>query len=71
MQHDDLLTVEEVARELRLSTKTIRRMIQDGRLIAIDTGKEYRIQRSELEDFKRRHRTDRKLPPSTDSAFAQ
>ena len=70
MQHDDLLTVEEVARELRLSTKTIRRMIQDGRLIAIDTGKEYRIQRSELEDFKQRHRTDRKFPPPTDSALA-
>jgi len=38
-----MLTVEEVAKELRVDQKTVRRWIQRGELVAIDIGREYRI----------------------------
>ncbi len=65
---DKMLTVEEVADELRVHPETVRQWIRDGELIALDISKEYRILRSDLEAFiakrrgriKRRKRTDEK-----------
>ena len=59
-QQDDMLTVEEVAKELRVDPKTVRRWIQRGELVAIDIGREYRIRRSALDDFISRRQTDRR-----------
>ncbi len=59
-QQDDMLTVEEVAKELRVDPKTVRRWIQRGELVAIDIGREYRIRRSALDDFIARRQTDRR-----------
>ena len=42
MSQGDMLTVEEVAKELRVDPKTVRRWIQRGELIAIDVGREHR-----------------------------
>lgn len=60
MPDDKLLTVDEVAEQLRVSKKTILRWINSGILVAIKLEKEYRIAESDLEDFKRRRRTDQK-----------
>ncbi len=58
-QQDDMLTVEEVAKELRIDPKTVRRWIKRRELVAIDIGREYRIRRSALDDFIARRQTDR------------
>ena len=58
MQDDELLTVDEVADRLRVNKRTILRWINSGILVAIKLEKEYRIAKSDLEDFKRRRRTD-------------
>ncbi len=59
-QQDDMLTVEEVAKELRVDPKTVRRWIQRGELVAIDIGREYRIKRRALNDFISRRETDKR-----------
>jgi excisionase family DNA binding protein len=56
-EDEEMLTVEEVAKLLRVGEKTVRRWINRGELRAIDVGREYRITRSSYEDFKRRRET--------------
>jgi excisionase family DNA binding protein len=46
-----LFTVDEVAQRLNLHAKTVRRYIRDGRLQAKRIGKEYRITRTDLDEF--------------------
>src|SRR4051794_39027576 len=46
-----LLTVDEVAQRLNLHAKTVRRYIRAGRLKAKRIGKEYRITRTDLDEF--------------------
>jgi excisionase family DNA binding protein len=60
MSQDDMLTVKEVAKELRVDQKTVRRWIDRGELVAIDIGREYRIRRSALDDFISRRQTDKR-----------
>ena len=60
MSQGDMLTVEEVAKELRVDPKTVRRWIQRGELIAIDVGREYRIRRTDLDNFILRRQTGSK-----------
>jgi excisionase family DNA binding protein len=62
MPGEELLTVEEVAKELRINSKTVRQYIASGELVAIVVGKGYKISREDLEDFKRRRRTDQRHP---------
>jgi len=59
MQEEEPLTVEEVAKRLRVSPETVRMWIRTGELDAIDVGK-YLIYPADLEDFKERRRTGRK-----------
>ncbi len=47
----DLLTVGEVAADLRVSTSTVHRLIRDGSLRAHALGATYRITRDDLEVF--------------------
>lgn len=67
MPGEELLTVEEVAKELRINAKTVRQYIASGELVAIIVGKGYKISRSDLEDFKGRRRTDRRRQVDKDS----
>ena len=48
---NELLTVKEVAELLKTSRVQVRRMIQNGELIAVKVGREYRIPLSSIEDF--------------------
>ena len=57
---EELLTVEEVAKHLRVDERTVRRWINKGDLIAIDLGRGYRISRANLNDFKQRRQTDQR-----------
>ena len=59
-QNEEMLTTNEVAKELRVNVKTVRNWILTGELVAIDIGGEYRISRSNLEDFKQRRQTDKR-----------
>ena len=62
---EDVLTAEQVADELKVNIRRVYKWIQDGELLATDLGSaarpNYRISRSDLEDFKRRGRTDQRL----------
>jgi excisionase family DNA binding protein len=46
-----LLTVEQVAQQLGLHTKTVLRYIREGRLGATKIGKSYRVSRTECDAF--------------------
>lgn len=49
--HADLLTVGDVADELRVSPTTVRRLIRRGELRAHALGAQYRITRKDLDTF--------------------
>ncbi len=64
---DQQMTVEEVADELRVHPETVRQWIRERELDAFDTGRGYRISRTDLDDFiqsrktsKRHRKTDEK-----------
>ena len=50
---DRLLTVGEVASELRVSNMTVYRLIKSGQLPAIRVGKNYRLRQQDLEEYLR------------------
>jgi excisionase family DNA binding protein len=56
-QGDLLLTVKEVAQEMRVSEKRVTNWIKSGELVALDLGKDYRIYRSDLDAFIAKKRT--------------
>ena len=49
--HDNLLTVAEVARRLRVHQITVRRYIRAGTLQAVRVGRNLRVREEELERF--------------------
>jgi excisionase family DNA binding protein len=51
VQKEKLLTVNETAAYLSLSTQTVRKWINSGKLQAVKIGKEFRIRLSELNDL--------------------
>lgn len=54
------LTVEEVAGELRVHPETVRQWIRSSELDAFDTGRGYRISRTDLDDFVQKRKTSRR-----------
>ncbi len=54
---DEILTTKEVADELKVSERRVRKWIRDGDLVATDLGRDYRIYRRDLEDFISKRRT--------------
>jgi excisionase family DNA binding protein len=59
-QGDEMLTVKEVAAEMKVSERLVTKWINSGELAAIDLGKEYRIYRSDLDAFIKKRRTNKK-----------
>ena len=61
---EEVLTAEQVADELKVNIRRVYNWIQDGELVATDLGSparhNYRINRSDLEEFKRRRRTTKR-----------
>ena len=60
MSDNQLLTVEQVAKEMQVHVETVRVWIRRGELLAIDIGNEYRITRADLDDFFQRRKTDKR-----------
>ena len=54
----DLLTVAEVADELRVSSMTVYRLIQREELPALRIGRSYRIERGDLDEYLSGRATD-------------
>ena len=58
---EEVLTAEQVATELKVNIRRVYKWIQVGELLATDLGtparSNYRISRSDLEDFKRQRHT--------------
>jgi excisionase family DNA binding protein len=48
---EPLMTVSEVAEQLRVSNMTVYRLIRAGDLAAIRVGKNYRIRRADLDAY--------------------
>ena len=59
-QDDEMLTTDEVAKQLRVNVKTVRNWIATGELVAIDIGNEYRVPRSNLNKFLKNRQTDKR-----------
>ena len=59
-QDDEMLTTDEVAKQLRVNVKTVRNWIATGELVAIDIGNEYRVPRSNLNKFIENRQTDKR-----------
>lgn len=51
MAKDEVLTIENVAKQLGLHPKTVRKHITDGRLKAHKVGRQWRVRGSDLEVF--------------------
>ncbi len=49
-----MLTLEEVANELRVSVQTVRRLIEAGQLRAVRVGRQLRVKREDLDDYIRK-----------------
>ena len=58
---DKLLTIEEVAKILRVSTRTVNRYIESGRLRASRIG-QWRIKESDLEKFLKENLNEKGYP---------
>ncbi len=52
---EKLYTIEEVAKILELHRNTVKKRIEEGDLVAIKVGREYRIRPRDLEDFMERN----------------
>ncbi len=51
MQEDEVMTVEEIAKQLRVHPRTVRNWIASGELAAIDIGRGYRITKRDFDAF--------------------
>ena len=52
-----MITVAEVANRLSVSTRTVQRWIDEGKLLAYQFGREYRINEKDFEAFMERSKT--------------
>jgi len=60
MSDNELLTVDEVAKEIKVHAETVRAWIRSGELVAVDIGGKYRITRSDLNAFLDKRKTDKR-----------
>ena len=55
--NEEVYTVEEVAKRLKVNVRVVRRLIDKGELVAFKVGREYRIRASALESFVKQRET--------------
>ncbi len=58
MHDNPLMTVKDVAQELKVSDRWVTKQIQEKKLQAIRIGREYRVYRSDLDMFLHKRRTN-------------
>ncbi len=49
--YPDILTIEEAAKLLQTSTKTVYKLVRDGSLHSIKVGRAYRISKKKLTEY--------------------
>jgi excisionase family DNA binding protein len=49
MKSDDILTIKDVAKYLRLPVSTIYKLVQDGKIPAVKVGKHWRFLKKDLQ----------------------
>jgi excisionase family DNA binding protein len=54
---DDWLTVDEIAKDLKVTIETVRNWIKSKQLPAYKVGRDYRIRRSDYETFLQKRKT--------------
>jgi len=59
MSDEELLTVEDAAKKVKVHPETIRGWIRSGELPAVDIGGKYRIYPEDLDTFLKRRKTTR------------
>ena len=59
MRDEELLTVEDAAKKVKVHPETIRGWIRSGELPAVDIGGKYRIYPEDLDAFLKRRKTTR------------
>lgn len=58
VSEQELMTIQEVAKRLRVHPDTVRRMIKDGELRATRVRLQYRIYRDSVEQYLHNHETE-------------
>ena len=56
---DDWLTVDEIAKDLKVTIETVRNWIKSKQLTAYKVGRDYRIKRSDYDVFLQHRKTTR------------
>ncbi len=56
---DDWLTVDEIAKDLKVTIETVRNWIKSKQLPAYKVGRDYRIRRSDYDVFLQQRKTTR------------
>jgi excisionase family DNA binding protein len=60
---EELLTPEEIAKQLRVSTEAVQAWCRSGRMKAIRAGRQWRITREALDEFTRQEVQPKKQSP--------
>jgi putative molybdopterin biosynthesis protein len=57
MEEDEFLTVEEIAKRMKVKEFTVRAWIQKGELPAYKVGRTLRVKKEDFDEFLKKHRT--------------
>lgn len=55
MADTDLLTIEDVANRLRVSVRTVRNLIADGKIVTVRVGRQIRITEEAYQEYLKQH----------------
>ncbi len=54
-QHDEIMTIEQLAEYLKISTSTLYKQVQDGRLPGQKVGKRWRFHKEAIDEWSKQH----------------
>ena len=54
-QHDEIMTIEQLAEYLKISTSTLYKQLQNGKLPGQKVGKRWRFHKGAIDDWLRQH----------------
>jgi excisionase family DNA binding protein len=56
---DEFLTLEDIAKQMHVTTETVRVWIREKQLIAYKVGRSYLVKKQDFEEFLEKRRTDK------------
>ena len=57
--NDDFLTLEAIAKQMHVTTETVRVWIREKQLVAYKVGRSYLVKKEDFDKFLEKRRTDR------------